>query len=134
MKMYNNFESLLAECGNYSNINEDNTSTSHQKLPGETVEKPKPTFIKDLLDNDTEQNPNHVTTNNILPFPLTTNHLERLADVYAIVNNIKNETFWARNNVSNNDAQKKIITRMIKKFEAIQDIIKGVADDLNHIR
>jgi hypothetical protein len=133
MILYNKFQNLLTECEHYQQFNEDSQSASHQKLPGETVEKPKPQFIKDLIGNDITQDSNKISADKPMPYPLTKNHLERLADVYYIMTTLKSEVSQTRNNatIKSNDSRDKTITTIIKRFEYIQDQIKNISNDLD---
>ena len=140
MKLYNNFKELLKECYNYSHLTEgdlyNNTnsysSASHQKLPGETVGKPQPIGITDLL-RKREEDDNHAPA--VLPIPLNDTHLERLGEVYGTITSLKGIFLQASEHVNIKDDKTKLggIRNIISRMNTIQNEISSMSKDLNKL-
>lgn len=131
MRNKNKFQ-LLCE---YLTVGSD---SSNKLMQGETrPERPKQMTLHDVVN---QHKLNKASTDNsiapdILPSPLTNNHISILADIYSNTVGLKSDFIKASGNptVTDDDKLSSNIEKITEKLEKICDIIKDISHDLDNV-
>jgi len=117
---------------------EDLTMASNNFLGGNGgsgITKPKKMSIMDLLKAQDDIKQRQDDAPGVLPYPVNTSVLDKFADAYQSINDIKNILKQTVNNpiISTNKVSKKAVTQMYKKCNKVQELIESCGDDLDHL-
>ena len=107
------------------------------KMQGEPQKGPTRMSLHDIVKTHKEDNqnpPDKPSRNDVLPAPLTKNHLSVLADMYASAASLSVDVQKAKENpVIKSNKQKEAIDNIFNKMKDVIDIIKNLEDDFSNL-
>ena len=113
------------------------TDPNNKMMQGEErPQGPKRMTLQDIMDQhgkDINKDNDNSKAPDILPSPLTNNHISILADIYSNATNLKSDIKKAAENpvIEDNDELTNAITSIHKKLENVCELVKDMADDLD---
>lgn len=123
---------------NFDLLAEDLTMASNnfmgtQTGQGNGVTRPKKMSIMDLLKSQDDVKERQKQAPGSLPYPVSTSTLDKFADAYHAINDIKSILKQTANNpmISTDENRKKAVTKMFKKCNMIQRLIELCGEDLD---
>jgi hypothetical protein len=110
-----------------------NNFMGNQTGQGSGVTRPKKMSIMDLLKAQDDLKKRQDDAPGVLPYPVNTSVLDKFADAYHSINDVKNILKQTINNpiISTDKTNKKAVTQMYKKCNKVQELIELCGEDLD---
>jgi hypothetical protein len=120
------FEELSVPGGEYN---------SHKDNPSGMSQRPKKVSLTDLLDYQRRTDNLMTRAPNVTPYPLTSNLIEHIGDIYVQAAKIQSELGQAYQSplISDDENAAKTLKNLYKKLEKIKLIVKSVANEMTEL-
>ena len=109
--------------------------SSNKLMQGEErPQAPKGMTLQDIMDtHGKHKDDDNSKAPDVLPSPLTNNHISVLADMYSNAANLKSDIKKASENpiIKDSDKLSSASAELYKKLEKVGELIKDMADDLD---
>ncbi len=108
---------------------------SHKHNPAGMSQRPKQVSLADLVDYQKRIDNLMTRAPNVMPFPLTSNLVEHIGEIYVQAAKVQSELGQAYQSplISDDEHATKTLKSLYKKLQKIKLIVKSVADELKQL-